>query len=223
MSRMLESHPGDMDVVESDLYKGIVSEIGRMEWEQLNEREFLHVAHAYYFFSIQFRENLLVARILFPDDEKLKRLEREECDTDNLSPWPDVAEIGERMNHDEFMRRLLLLSPLPDEECHKFDVCGAGYLAAVDRTEPVVRALSIASYEDGGLEQVFRAMLRAPDFHNPALRAFRHFLVEHIRFDSDPDQGHGALSRHLRPDDRILPLWRGFRDLIVTFTPRLGT
>ena len=56
---------------------------------------------------------------------------------------------------------------------------------------------------------------------NPALRAFRHFLLEHIRFDSDPNVGHGALSRHLSPDDRILPLWTAFRDLFRDFVPEL--
>jgi hypothetical protein len=51
--------------------------------------------------------------------------------------------------------------------------------------------------------------------------AFRHFLSEHIRFDSDVSQGHGALARHLSPDDRILPLWNDFRQLLVEFTPNL--
>jgi hypothetical protein len=68
------------------------------------------------------------------------------------------------------------------------------------------RALSIASYEDGGLEKVFTSFLRAERWNGPLLQAFKHFVAEHVRFDSDPDQGHGALSRHLKPDDRILPL-----------------
>ncbi len=56
----------------------------------------------------------------------------------------------------------------------------------------------------------------------PLLRGFRHFLSEHIRFDSDPAQGHGALARHLRPDDRILPLWRAFRDLLIACVPTMA-
>jgi hypothetical protein len=67
-------------------------------------------------------------------------------------------------------------------------------------------ALSIASYEDGGLEKVFTSFLRAERWNGPLLQAFKHFVAEHVSFDSDPDQGHGALSRHLKPDDRILPL-----------------
>ena len=87
--------------------------------------------------------------------------------------------------------------------------------------DKVARALSIASYEDGGLERTFKAFLQAPEFNNPALAAFRHFLSEHIRFDSNPDEGHGALARHLVPDDRILPLWRSFADMLVEFAPSL--
>ena len=82
--------------------------------------------------------------------------------------------------------------------------------------------MSIASYEDGGLEAVFTAMLTMPNWDDPGVdAAFRHFLSEHIRFDSDPDAGHGALARHLQPDDRIEPLWTAFRDLLVAFAPGL--
>ena len=82
-------------------------------------------------------------------------------------------------------------------------------------------ALSIASYEDGGLENVFGAILKAPHWDTPLLQAFQHFLSEHIRFDSDPDAGHGALCRHLVPDDRVLPLWTAFRRLLVEAAPAL--
>ena len=90
---------------------------------------------------------------------------------------------------------------------------------AIDRK---VRALALASYEDGGLESVFRAMLTAPKWNDPLLQAFKHFLVEHIKFDSDPEQGHGALCRHLPPDDRVTPLWEEFRKMLVKAAPRLA-
>ena len=53
------------------------------------------------------------------------------------------------------------------------------------------------------------------------LQAFKHFLTEHIRFDSDPEQGHGALCRHLTPNDRILPLWTAFKEILVEAAPGL--
>jgi hypothetical protein len=180
-------------------------------------------AWAYYFFSIQFRENLEAARQLYPNDDRLLKLEQGECDTDNLSPWPDVADAGERMNHDEFMRRLLRLRPLPDERRQQLIARGEHYLSEVRRFDALTKALSLTTYEDGGLERVFRAMLRSPESPDPLIRAFRHFLSEHVKFDSDPDEGHGALIRHIEPDDRVLPLWLGFKNILLACVPGLAT
>ena len=81
--------------------------------------------------------------------------------------------------------------------------------------------MALATYEDGGLERVFRAILTAQHWTGPLQQAFKHFLTEHIRFDSDPDQGHGALCRHLTPDDRVLPLWTAFKQILIEAVPRL--
>jgi hypothetical protein len=210
-----------MDAVMSLEYRRVVDEISDWDWAALTSEDMVAAACAYYYFSIQFRESLEVARIEFPADEKLMQLEREECDTANLSPWPGVALPGEKMNHDEFMRRALLLQTLPAELTTRVEAAGESYLATVRALDLQSRALSISSYEDGGLEAVFRAMLRFEGWNNDLLRAFRHFLVEHVRFDSDPDAGHGALSRHLPPDDRVLPLWAEFKRIFVACVPNL--
>jgi hypothetical protein len=212
-----------MDNVIIPQYKLVVAEISGLQWTALDAQDLTAVATAYYYFSIQFRENLLIAAAMFPEDEKLQHLTAEECDTANLSPWPPVAAPGERMNHDEFMRRALLLSPLPPDAMDTATAAGLAYLQKSRDYAPEIRALSIGSYEDGGLEAAFRAMLTATEWDTPALRAFQHFLVEHIRFDHDPDHGHGALARHLQPDDRVLPLWEDFRDLLISAVPRLST
>jgi hypothetical protein len=195
--------------------------ICNLNWSALAEQDLIAVAWAYYFFSIQFRENLEIARDLHPDDVGLAQLDRGERDTDNLSPWPSVAAPGERMHHDEFMRRALTLATLDERQRHRLAAIGQSYLARIRGMPSASRALSIASYEDGGLEAVFRAMLRAPAWDQPLLQAFRHFLVEHIRFDNDRELGHGALCRHLKPDDRVLQLWRAFRRLLVEAVPAL--
>ena len=95
------------------------------------------------------------------------------------------------------------------------DSLGREYLAEVSRMDRVTRAMSLSSYEDGGLETVFRAMLTAPDWDEPSLGGFKHFLVEHIKLDCGE---HGSLCRHLVADDRILPLWR--RSKICLAEPR---
>jgi hypothetical protein len=203
------------------VFDSVIDSICGMAWADLDSDDVMRVAKAYYYFSIQFRENLEIACALHPGDPKLAALSEGECNTDNLSPWPGVTAPGERLNHDEFMRRLLTFHPVEHDE--RLTDAGLSYLHKARRIEDEARAASIASYEDGGLSRVFGAMLKAPHWYGKGQRAFRFFLEEHIRFDSEDGAGHGSLSRHLPVDDRILPLWAAFRDLLAVAVPKLAT
>ena len=202
-------------------YEQIINEICNLSWTVLNEEDLIRVAWAYYHFSVQFRECLEIARELYPNDERLLELDHGERNTDNLSPWPGVAAVGEKINHDEFMRRTLQLTIIPEIGRLALTDIGNDYLRKVGAIDRMTRALALASYEDGGLERVFRAILTARHWNGPLQQAFKHFLTEHIRFDSDPDQGHGALCRHLTPDDRVLPLWAEFKRMLIEAVPCL--
>jgi hypothetical protein len=201
--------------------EGAVNRICNLNWSRITQEELINVAWVYYYFSIQFRENLEVARSLYPTDDLLQRLDHGERYTDNLSPWPGVAKVGERMNHDEFMRRTLELATIAEDKRRDLEALGHSYLMKVRAVDGLTKAMSIASYEDGGLEKVFRAILNAPDWNTSLLQAFKHFLTEHIRFDSDPDQGHGALCRHLILNELVVPLWTAFEKMLVEAAPRL--
>jgi len=203
------------------VFHSVVDGICAMGWDELDGGDVMRVAKAYYYFSIQFRENLEIACARHPEDSKLAELHAGECDTDNLSPWPAVSAAGERMNHDEFMRRLLRFHPAGSDR--RLSELGAAYLEKVRSVDDAARAASIASYEDGGLSRVFDAILRAPDWQGNGQQAFRFFLEQHIAFDSEDGAGHGSLSRHLTPGDAILPLWTAFRDLLAAAVPRLAT
>jgi hypothetical protein len=209
-------------VTEPQSYQKIVTEIHDLPWFALSETDVASVAAAYYFFSIQFRENLEIVCALNPEAENLKILASEECNTSNLSPYPGVAIVGEKLNHDEFMRRLLQLAPLEAGRWQCIEAFGLAYLEKMRAIEPTARALSIASFEDGGLAHVFRGMLQSPGYKNPLVKAFRFFLIKHIEFDTDPEDGHGALSGHMKPDARVVPIWQAFKDLLICCTPALG-
>lgn len=200
-------------------FPAVIDDICGLPWQTLDSDEVMAVAKAYYYFSIQFRENLEIACRLHPTDAKLQELREGECATDNLSPWPGVTAPGEKLDHDEFMRRLLAFDAIDRNEY--LTTIGQAYLARTRELDDLARATSIASYEDGGLTRVFEAILRAPVWHGAAADAFKFFLEEHIRFDSDDNGGHGALARHLTPDDRVLPLWVAFRELLLAAVPRL--
>jgi hypothetical protein len=206
----------------SHQFPEVIEAICTLRWSDLSPEDMTSVAWAYYYFSVQFRENLELAISRYPNDEKLLQLWREECHTDNLSPWPGVATAGERMNHDEYMLRTLALSPIAPEDERRLSAIGERYLSDMRRVAPQARAVSIASYEDGGLERVFGAILTSRSWSGELLESFKHFLIAHIQFDSDPEQGHGALSRHMRIDDSILPCWQGFYSLLVQAAPALG-
>jgi hypothetical protein len=208
-----------MNVRTVNRYEDVIVQIDQLKWRSLNIDELMAVCRAYYYFSKQFVQAVYIACELYPSDRKLIELREGECDTDNLSPYPGIAREGEKMNHDEFMRRVMEASSLDRTTQDRVDSLGREYLARVGRMEPMTRAMALSSYEDGGLETVFRAILTAPDWDEPSLGAFRHFLVEHIRLDSGE---HGSLCRHLVADDRILPLWSAFRDLLVEAAPRLS-
>jgi hypothetical protein len=210
-----------LDAFHRPAFDVVIDDICQMQWEYIHAEDLIRVAKVYYFFSIQFRESLEIACRLRPEDEMLKKLWRDECNTDNLSPWPSVAKPGEKLNHDEFMRRLLSLQPITGDE-HDLDCAGRVYFRRIHDVDEEIRAASIASYEDGGLSRVFRAMLRAKDWEGQGQSAFRFFLEQHIRFDAGPEDGHGALARHLRPDDRILPLWVAFKEMLTEAVPKLA-
>jgi hypothetical protein len=204
-------------------YEQVIDEICNLNWTKLIEEDIIRVAWAYYHFSVQFRECLEIARKMYPDDERLLQLDHGERNTDNLSPWPGVAKPGEKINHDEFMRRTLELAKIPETGRIVLSDIGRTYLKTVRAIDPKIQALALATYEDGGLERVFRAILTAPNWNGPLQQAFKHFLAEHIRFDSDPNQGHGALCRHLTPDDRVLPVWAAFEQMLTDAAPKLKT
>lgn len=206
-------------VIAADRYPKIIEEIETLNWRQLTRDELMAACAAYYYFSVQFVQAVGFACELYPSDPKLIELRKGECDTDNLSPYPGVAKPREKMNHDEFMRRIVAISSLDREERSRIENLGRAYLAEVNQFDPITRAMSLSSYEDGGLERVFGAILTAQDWDEPSLGAFRHFLVEHIKLDSGE---HGGLCRHLVADDRILPLWVAFRNILVAAAPRLA-
>jgi hypothetical protein len=210
-----------MNVHITNRYLKIIDEIGNLNWQGLERHELMMACRAYYYFSRQFVDAVHIACDLYPSDRNLISLREGECETDNLSPYPGIAEKGEKMNHDEFMKRVVDSASLDQLARERVDSFGHEYLAEVSRMDPLTRAMALSSYEDGGLEAVFHAILTAPDWNEPSLGAFKHFLVEHIKLDSG-EGSHGSLCRHLVADDRILPLWIGFRDLLIRAAPSLS-
>src|ERR1700722_3932069 len=153
-----------MNVQIPSRYQRVIDEISNFNWRGLRREELMMACRAYYYFSKQFVDAVDIACGLYPTDQNLISLREGECDTNNLSPYPGIAEKGEKMNHDEFMRRVIESASLDQTARKRVDNLGREYLAEVSRMDPLTRAMALSSYEDGGLEAVFRAMLTAPDW-----------------------------------------------------------
>ncbi|ARN81495.1 hypothetical protein DSM21852_07700 [Methylocystis bryophila] len=202
-------------------YRDVIKTICNLHWSNLSQEGLTSIAWVYYFFSIQFCETVGLARILYPNDKNLEELDRGERDTDNLSPYPGVVETNERVDHCEFMRRTLELTPIEQTERLRLESIGKAYLILSRSMDPATRAVSLPTYEDGGLEQVFRSILKAQHWDTPLLKAFKHFLDGHITLDSDPELGHGSLCRFLSPTAEVFDLWTAFGQMLVEAAPEL--
>ena len=205
----------------AESYGKVIDDICDLNWSDLSRDDIINTAWTYYYFSVQFCENVGIARALYPNDLNLEELDRGERNTDNLSPCPGVVAVGERVDHDEFMRRTLELSSIDEVRERRLKAIGEAYLEKVRAIDDNTRALSLASYEDGGLERTFRAMLQCKHWDGPLLNAFRHFLEGHIKLDSDPDHGHGSLCRHLEPNKQVYDLWVAFKESLIAGAPGL--
>jgi hypothetical protein len=199
----------------------LIEDICHLNWSALSRDDLIDVAWVYYYFSVQFCENVGIARDLFPDDKSLEELDHGERNTDNLSPYPGVVADGEKVDHVEFMRRTLQLTPVSVDRRRRLEAIGEAYLTKVRAVDAMTRTMSLQSYEDGGLEKVFRTILSARQWDGALLLAFRHFLEGHIKLDSDPDHPHGSLCRHLKPTAGIRELWAAFRDSLTEGVPAL--
>jgi len=213
--------PQDLGGNKDNSYEEIIKLICDLNWNGLSREGLTDIAWVYYFFSVQFCETVGLARILYPNDKKLEELDHGERDTDNLSPYPGVVEINERVDHCEFMRRTLELTPIELTRRLRLQSIGEAYLILTRSMDPATRAVSLPTYEDGGLEQVFRSILRAPHWDTALLRAFKHFLEGHVALDSDPVHGHGSLCRFLEPNAKVFDLWTAFGQMLIEAAPEL--
>jgi hypothetical protein len=127
-----------MNVQITSRYQRVIDEIRNFNWRGLKREELMIACRAYYYFSRQFVDAVHIACDLYPSDENLISLREGECDTDNLSPYPGIAEKGEKMNHDEFMRRVVESASLDQTARERVDNLGREYLAEVSRRDPLI-------------------------------------------------------------------------------------
>ena len=105
-------------------YRAVISDMCNLKWRPLARDGLIDVAWAYYYFSTHFRECMEAALERYPEDEKLVELDHGERDTDNLSPWPGVAEARRETGSRGVHAPDLTLTPIAGGQTRK--ASGAG-------------------------------------------------------------------------------------------------
>jgi len=118
---------------EARAFEKVIADICDLNWSGLSQDDVTNVAWVYYFFSVQFCENVGIARALYPEDKALEELDRGERDNRQSLSIPGVVVVGERVDHDEFMRRTLQLTPIEESRRRRLEAIGAAYLEKVRR------------------------------------------------------------------------------------------
>ena len=193
-----------------------------MNWRRLSIGELIDVAWAYYFFSIQFRENLLIARELLPDDAQLEQLGSRRK---GYGQFISLSR-GCRRRGASGSRRVHAESVVADADRR------ASAAIASRRSARLISAKSAPltvgqgprasrAMRTGVLRKCSGACCRPRIGRIPCSQGFKHFLEKHIEFDSDVENGHGGLCRHLPPNEGVRELWTAFKESLIQVAPAL--
>ena len=127
--------------------------------------------------------------------------------TGNLH-FEDYDQVGD---HADFLWHFIqkhgILAKVPQEVRESV----GAYLQAVECLPRAVRVMSIVSRERE-LSGIFERILEAPDWSLPGLAAFRYYLEEHIKLDSN-EGGHADLLAGCEVDERVVEFYERRLDL----------
>lgn len=181
------------------MYKEVVRQIRELRWQHLSVLELQSLMVLSCGAAEEFAESLRIALQHYPRSEMLKGMARGELNTDNLR----FKDYDKRADHCEFLKHFIIKHKLR-ESCPKEILDSREkYLETVRALPRVVRAMSIPMREQE-LPDVFRGILRAPDWSGEALEAYQYFLRRHIELDEGAS-GHAAQLSTFTVDDRVLP------------------
>ena len=195
-------------------FKDTVHEIQNMPWKDLSTKELQQVMYLSWVSAMEFAEGVRLAIGLYPDNPKLITMAAGEIDANNLH-FGDYARRGD---HSKFLSYFLEehnITPTP-----KSHQAAKKYLALC-RSLPVdVRAMSVFSREQE-LPNIFSEILKAPDWSEPGLAAYRYYLGQHIQLDTSSG-GHGEMTQDFPITEQVAPFYKARRDLYREAIAKLG-
>lgn len=178
-------------------YKTVVEKIKSLNWENLDNQELQQLMYLSHVSAREFAEALRIALKLYPENENLQEMARGELQTNNLS-FGDYQAKGD---HADYLGHFLEKMEVPKH----LTILGDLYQAACRELDDKTRAMSIFSREEE-LSGIFERILKAKDWSTSELTAFRHYLEQHIAFDSNKG-GHHDLTKEFPIDDSVKPFY----------------
>jgi len=196
------SHTNEKEPVLEKEYEKVIEEIKELNWESLDGKELQQLMYLSYISAREFAEALRIALELYPDDEQLKEMARGELQTQNLK-FEDPADgevYNQQGDHADYLNHFLKKYHL-EKGSKTLKEYADAYLEACRALEDKVRAMSVFSREEE-LSGIFREILKAKNWDDGALPAFKDYLEKHIDFDSK-EGGHAELTKKFPVDDSV--------------------
>ncbi len=176
-------------------YKETVRLIRELDWENLDATSLQDVMYLSFISAFEFAEALRVALRLYSDDSLVQEMSEGELETDNLK----YQEYDKKGDHADFL--MYFMESCGYTPTEKIEQAGEQYLNVCRAFSDELRAMSVFSreFESTG---IFKRILSAKDWDACGLSAFRYFIEEHIRLDSE-DGGHHDMIKHYTITDEV--------------------
>lgn len=194
-------------------YHDIIEEIVHLSWNKLNAKDLQRLMYASEALSREMAEAVRCGLQLHPEDRFLQEMAKGEIGTSNIS----FQDFRRKADHSEFLLHFLNKSEFRPDEALKKET--QNYLDLCRDFSAEVRLMTVVSREKE-LPPVFAAILDAQDWEAPGLDAYKYFLTEHVRLDSE-EAGHHELIKHIPTDERIEGFYQYRLDLFRKLFPVL--
>lgn len=175
-------------------YKDVAKQIRELNWKSLNEKDLQKLMVLSTYAALEFADSLRLTLRTHPRDMQIKKMSKEELDTDNLH-FEDYNGPGDHYN---FLAHFITKHNLLTKRLKEV---GLSYSDEIYRLPSEVKVMSIASREKE-LPGIFTQILKAPKWNAPGLPAYRYYLERHLELDGG-ENGHASMLKDITIDDRV--------------------
>jgi len=182
-----------------------ISQIANFNWSKMSIYDILYLSLTT---AYEFAESLRIAQKFYPENKDIAAVASGELLTDNLY-YENYRRPGD---HADYLAYFFVRKNLGRRVSLKAQVSADIYLIKCESFTDGQRAMSIISREQE-LHKIFEKIVSSHNWKSNSLDFYEHYLLEHIRFDSQ-EGGHGDLLSKLPLNEKYLDeFWAARFDL----------